>query len=81
MVKATIIFEDMIKTEYLKNSWWYWSSLSAAAKTSTISSLALRLYTLDATIIYEKTPLPVPDASQPADSNPKLGKKRKDTEA
>jgi hypothetical protein len=55
MVQATIVLEDMIKTEYLRNDWWYWSSLSAAAKTSTLSSLALRIYSLDAAILYEKT--------------------------
>lgn len=55
MVQSTIILEDMIKTEYLRNEWWYWSSLSAAAKTSTMSSLALRIYSLDAAIIYEKS--------------------------
>ncbi|KAK6913124.1 DDT domain, partial [Dillenia turbinata] len=54
MVQATIVFEDMIRTEYLRNWWWYWSSLSAAAKTSTISSLALRIYSLDAAIVYEE---------------------------
>ncbi|KAJ7970868.1 Methyl-CpG-binding domain-containing protein 9 [Quillaja saponaria] len=54
MVQATIVLEDMIKTVYLKNDWWYWSSLSAAVKTSTLSSLALCIYTLDAAIIYEK---------------------------
>lgn len=54
MVQATIVLEDMIKTEYLKNEWWYWSSFSAAARTSTMSSLALRIYSLDAAIIYEK---------------------------
>ncbi|XP_028778610.1 methyl-CpG-binding domain-containing protein 9 isoform X2 [Neltuma alba] len=54
MVQATITLEDMIKTEYLRNDWWYWSSLSAAAKSSTLSSLALRIYTLDSAIIYEK---------------------------
>lgn len=54
MVQATIAFEDMIKTEYLKNEWWYWSSFSAAARTSTMSSLALRIYSLDAAIVYEK---------------------------
>lgn len=54
MVQATIVLEDMIKTEYLRNEWWYWSSFSAAAKTSTISSLALRIYSLDAAIVYEK---------------------------
>ncbi|KAI3991657.1 hypothetical protein MKX01_038055 [Papaver californicum] len=80
MIQAIIVFEDMIKTEYLKNSWYYWSSLSAAAKTSTISSLALRIYTLDANIIYQKTPPPDSDASLPTDPNPRLSKKRKDTE-
>lgn len=55
MVQATIILEDMIKSEYLRNEWWYWSSFSAAAKTSTVSSLALRIYSLDAAIVYEKS--------------------------
>lgn len=55
MVQATTILEDMIKTEFLRNEWWYWSSLSAAAKTSTMSSLALRIYSLDAAIIYDKS--------------------------
>uniref|UniRef100_A0A2P2JCJ2 WHIM2 domain-containing protein n=1 Tax=Rhizophora mucronata TaxID=61149 RepID=A0A2P2JCJ2_RHIMU len=54
MVQATIVFESMIKTEYLRNDWWYWSSLSAAARIATISSLALRIYTLDAAIVYER---------------------------
>ena len=45
----------MIKTDYLRNEWWYWSSFSAAAKTSTVASLALRIYSLDAAIVYEKT--------------------------
>ncbi|OWM71553.1 hypothetical protein CDL15_Pgr005740 [Punica granatum] len=54
IIQATIVFEDMIKTQYLRNEWWYWSSLSAAVKTSTISSLALRVYALDSSIIYEK---------------------------
>lgn len=54
MVQATIVLEDMIRTEYLRNDWWYWSSLSAAAKTSTLSSLALRIFSLDAAIMYEK---------------------------
>lgn len=53
MVQATIIFEDMIKTKYLKNEWWYWSSLTAAVRTSTLSSLALRIYALDSAILYE----------------------------
>lgn len=54
MVQATIALEDMIRTEFLKNEWWYWSSLSAAAKISTASSLALHIFSLDAAVIYEK---------------------------
>ena len=54
MVQATIMLEDMIKIEYLMNGWWYWSSLSADAKTSIVFSLALYTYSLDATIAYEK---------------------------
>ncbi|KAK7266131.1 hypothetical protein RIF29_18771 [Crotalaria pallida] len=56
MIESTIALEDMIKTEYLRNDWWYWSSFSAAAKSSTLPSLALRLYSLDSAIIYEKLP-------------------------
>lgn len=56
MVQATITLEDMIKTEYLRNDWWYWSSFSAAAKSSTLPSLALRIYSLDLCIIYDKMP-------------------------
>ncbi|KAH9602977.1 hypothetical protein KSS87_003204 [Heliosperma pusillum] len=55
MVQATIVLEDMIKTDHLKNEWWYWSSLSAAVKTSTMSSLALRIFALDNAIIYDRT--------------------------
>ncbi|XWS68985.1 hypothetical protein CRYUN_Cryun04dG0140900 [Craigia yunnanensis] len=50
----------MIKTTYLKNERFYWSSFSSAMKIATISSLALRIYTLDAAIIYEK---PFPNSS------------------
>lgn len=57
MVQSTLVLENMIKAEYLRNGWWYWSSLSAAAKISNISSLALRIYTLDAAIVYDG-PLP-----------------------
>ncbi|KAI3467513.1 hypothetical protein Pfo_024176 [Paulownia fortunei] len=57
MVQATIILEDTIKSEYLQNDWWYWSSPSTAAKITTLSALALRIYSLDTAISYEK-PLP-----------------------
>uniref|UniRef100_A0A1J3G4M9 Methyl-CpG-binding domain-containing protein 9 n=1 Tax=Noccaea caerulescens TaxID=107243 RepID=A0A1J3G4M9_NOCCA len=54
LVQAAIVVEDMIKTEYLKNEWWYWSSLSAAAKISTLSALSVRIFSLDAAIVYDK---------------------------
>lgn len=76
MVQATIILEQMIKTDCLRNLWWYWSSYSAAVKVSTISALALRIYALDAAIMYRKSSI----TSEPADT-PKLskpGKKKKD---
>ena len=82
MVQATILFEGMIKTEYLKNGWWYWSSLTAAVKMPTISSLALRLFTLDDSIIYVKPSLPVVDLVPTESVKPatKIGKKRKEME-
>lgn len=55
MAQATIALEDMIKSEYLKKTWRYWSSLTMAAKISTLSSLALRIYSLDAAINYNKS--------------------------
>ncbi|EPS64478.1 hypothetical protein M569_10303 [Genlisea aurea] len=54
MIQALIVFEDMIKSEYLRNDWWFWSSPSTAAKIGTLSALALRIYSLDAAIYYEK---------------------------
>ncbi|XP_038983854.1 methyl-CpG-binding domain-containing protein 9-like isoform X1 [Phoenix dactylifera] len=80
MIQATILFEGMIKTEYLKNSWWFWSSLTAAAKTPTVSSLALRIYTLDDSIIYDKDVLPNSDATENLKLTNKIGKKRKEVE-
>lgn len=68
MSQATIVLEDMIKTTYLRKDWWYWSSPSAAAKISTLSALALRICTLDAAIIYEKT------SSQDPSKNCKSGR-------
>lgn len=67
MVQATITLEDMMKTEYLRNDWWYWSSFSAAAKSSTLPSLALRIYSLDSAITYEKMPSSsFTDSSEPS---------------
>ncbi|KFK37611.1 hypothetical protein AALP_AA3G005700 [Arabis alpina] len=72
LVQATIVVEDMIKTEYLKNEWWYWSSLSAAAKISTLSALSVRIFSLDAAIMYDKaiTQSDPMDETKPAVSLP-----------
>ncbi|KAI3497704.1 hypothetical protein L1887_33196 [Cichorium endivia] len=56
MVQATIILEDMIKTEYLRKEWRYWSSPSSAATIRNVSALALQIYALDASVFYEKPP-------------------------
>ncbi|WOK95214.1 methyl-CpG-binding domain-containing protein 9 [Canna indica] len=79
MVQATTLFEGMIRTEHLKNGWWYWSSQTAAAKTSTVSSLALRIYSLDDSIIYVKDQVPAYPTESLKLIN-KSGKKRKDIE-
>lgn len=80
MVQATTLLEDMIQTDTLKHKWWYWSSQTAAAKTSTVSSLALRIYALDDSIIYFKDQAPSSDPSDSLRLTTKSGKKRKDTE-
>ena len=60
MVVATSMLERAIKSEFLKNDWWYWSSFTVAIKTSTVSSLTLRIYTLDDCIMYTKEANTVP---------------------
>ncbi|KAI3816805.1 hypothetical protein L1987_16510 [Smallanthus sonchifolius] len=77
MVQATIILEDMIKTEYFRKEWWFWSSPATAAKISNISDLALRIYALDAAIYYEKPPTSNLDPTEPA--TPKASKSEKKT--
>ncbi|KAK3152374.1 hypothetical protein QOZ80_2BG0158090 [Eleusine coracana subsp. coracana] len=80
VVLATNFLEGMIKAEFLKNDWWYWSSFTAAVKTPTISSLALRIYTLDDCIIYMKDPTPNTEAADNAKPVNKA-KRRKETES
>ncbi|KAL0350995.1 UNVERIFIED_CONTAM: Methyl-CpG-binding domain-containing protein 9 [Sesamum radiatum] len=58
MVQAVIVFEDMFRLEYIAYSWKKYWSFSAAAKLSTISALALRIYSLDAAINYDGTSTP-----------------------
>lgn len=77
MVQATLILEDMIKTEYFKKEWWYWSSPATAAKISNISALALRIYALDAALYYENPPTPNLDPVEPV--TPKASKPEKKT--
>ncbi|KAJ7290817.1 hypothetical protein O6H91_Y298500 [Diphasiastrum complanatum] len=55
MVEAVVLLEQMIKGDQLRPFWGLWCSISASLKTSTMSALALRLYTLDWAIIYDVT--------------------------
>lgn len=64
VVQATVLLENMIKADYLRKDWWYWSSLSSASTISTLSALALRVYTLDTVIIFEKPSSPTSDSTE-----------------
>ena len=77
MVQAALMLEDMIKTEYLKKEWWYWSSPATAAKISNLSALALRIYALDAAIYYDKPQTSNVEPTEPA--TPKASKSEKKT--
>ncbi|PWA90946.1 bromodomain-containing protein [Artemisia annua] len=77
MVQATLMLEDMIKTEHLKKEWWYWSSPATAAKISSLSALALRIYALDAAIYYDKPQTSNVEPAEPA--TPKASKSEKKT--
>ncbi|XP_047309284.1 methyl-CpG-binding domain-containing protein 9 [Impatiens glandulifera] len=63
MVQATVMLEQMIKADYLKNEWWHWSSISAASSIGTLSSLSRRICSLDATMSYENLPSTAPTDS------------------
>ncbi|AQK60163.1 PHD-finger family protein isoform 2 [Zea mays] len=80
VVLAINFLQSMIKAEFLKKDWWYWSSFTAAIKTTTVSSLALRIYTLDDCIMYTKDPAP---NLQPADNarSGNKGKRKKDIDS
>lgn len=54
MTKAVIILEQMVRADCLKRTWCYWSCLSLAARSATLSTLALRIFSLDDAITYKK---------------------------
>uniref|UniRef100_A0A0D3F1W2 Methyl-CpG-binding domain-containing protein 9 n=1 Tax=Oryza barthii TaxID=65489 RepID=A0A0D3F1W2_9ORYZ len=81
MVLAANLLEGMIKAEFLKNDWWYWSSFTAAMKTSTVSSLALRVYTLDDCIIYSKDQVPSVEPADNTRSGNRGGRRRRELES
>lgn len=72
MTKAVIILEQMVRAECLKKTWCHWSSLSAAARSITLSSLALKVFALDAAVTYRKEKV---DGEEPQPSTVKKGKK------
>ncbi|OEL31191.1 Methyl-CpG-binding domain-containing protein 9 [Dichanthelium oligosanthes] len=80
VVLATNFLQSMIKAEFLKKDWWYWSSFTAAIKTTTVSALALRIYTLDDCIMYTKDPAPNPEPADNARSGNK-GKRKRDADS
>ncbi|KXG29684.1 methyl-CpG-binding domain-containing protein 9 isoform X2 [Sorghum bicolor] len=80
VVLAINFLQSMIKAEFLKKDWWYWSSFTAAIKTTTVSSLALRIYTLDDCIMYTKDPSLNPEPADNARSGNK-GKRKKDADS
>lgn len=70
IVQAMVVFEDTIKTDYLRNDWWYWSSPSMAAKITTLSALALRIFALDSAIYYDT--LPATGATENSEPNSRV---------
>ncbi|CAK9233337.1 unnamed protein product [Sphagnum troendelagicum] len=76
MTKAIILLEQMVKVEFLKKTWCQWSSLSAAARSVTVSSLALKLYALDASITYRIKGKSDQEKQHPTTSGRKGKKKR-----
>ena len=80
MVLATNFLQSMIKAEFLKKDWWYWSSFTAAIKTTTVTALALRIYTLDDCIMYRKDPAPNPEPADNSRSGNK-GKRKRDADS
>ncbi|XP_073390005.1 methyl-CpG-binding domain-containing protein 9 isoform X3 [Physcomitrium patens] len=57
MTKSVILLEQMVRADCLKRTWCYWSSLSAAARSATLSTLALRIFAFDSAIMYKKEEL------------------------
>lgn len=65
-----------MKAECLKPYWGFWSSLSAAARSSSVSSLALRLFALDGAITYERVKA-LEDGKEMTNSSKSLKAKKK----
>lgn len=74
MTKALVILEHMVRADCLKRTWCLWSSLSAAARSVTLSALALKLYALDAAVTYRRDKV---EGEQLRHSAIKTGKKKK----
>jgi len=66
MTKAVIILEQMVRADCLKRTWCHWSSLSSAARSVTLSTLALRIFSLDDAITYKKDKLITEEILRPS---------------
>lgn len=65
MTKAFIILEQMVRADCVKRSWCHWSSLSVAARSATLSTLALRIFAFDSAVTYKKDQVIADDLRRP----------------
>jgi hypothetical protein len=66
MTKVVIILEQMVRPDCLKRTWCHWSSLSVAARCTTLSTLALRIFALDAAITYKRDKVVADESQRPS---------------
>ncbi|KAG0577270.1 hypothetical protein KC19_5G143600 [Ceratodon purpureus] len=66
MTKTVILLEQMVRPDCLKRTWCYWSSLSSAARSATLSTLALRIFSLDSAITYKKDKVVADESQRPS---------------
>lgn len=74
LVQALMLLEHMVKADCLRDTWCNWTCLSAGAGISTLSSLALRVYSFDASIKYKRAMISLDTEGHKAS---KSGRKKK----
>lgn len=56
----------MVRADCLKRTWCHWSSLSSAARSATLSTVAFRIFCLDDAITYKKDKLIIEEVLRPS---------------